>query len=175
MSDLFDRVTSEQDIFKKILGKLPGFSGYFERENRRASDKLLREVIANRYEELWRRLSELQKELISQGGIAFIDDLESAAIKMRQFVDRVKTASYGYAGLFDAVKIDQEELAKIYQYDLTLLEMSEELKNAVDNVESSIGTDGLKASIRHLVGLATQSVEAFNKRSEVILGTQESQ
>ncbi|NMC77978.1 MAG: hypothetical protein GYA59_01345, partial [Chloroflexi bacterium] len=89
---------------------------------------------------------------------------------LRQFVDRVRTAAYGYAGFFDAIKINQEELAQLYQYDLSLLESVDAVKNAIDNVETSVGSDGLPAAIRNLVSVAQQSVEAFNRRSEVIMG-----
>ncbi|MEA4908195.1 MAG: hypothetical protein GYA17_04850 [Chloroflexi bacterium] len=170
MSDLFGKVTEDQDVIRKLLSKVPGFSGYFERQNRRAADKMMREVIANRYEEQWKRISEVQRELISQGEIRYVDDMENAAIKVRQFIDRVRTAAYGYAGFFDAVKVNQEELAQIYQYDLALLDAVEELKRGVDNAEASIGTDGLPAAIRHLTSLGQQAVETFNRRSEVILG-----
>ncbi|KPL72192.1 hypothetical protein ADN00_15280 [Ornatilinea apprima] len=168
MSDLFDQVTSDQDIFKKLLSKVPGFKGYIERENRRSSDKLLRGMVAERYEEQWGRISGLQRDLISEGGLVYIDDLESAAIKLRQFIDRVKTATYGYAGLFDAVKVREDELQKMYQYDLSLLDGAEEVKRAVDNVEASMGSEGLPASIRHLTSLAQNMVELFNRRAEVI-------
>ena len=57
MSDILQRVTGEQDFFKKILGKIPGFVGYVEREDRRAADKLLRDTIADQYEVLWGRIS----------------------------------------------------------------------------------------------------------------------
>lgn len=174
MSDLFNRVTEESDIFKKILSKIPGFSGYFERQNRRAADQLLRQTVAARFEEQWKRLSGLQRDLISQGEIRYVDDLEGAAIKIRQFIDRVKTASYGYAGLFDSVKVNQEELAKIYEYDLALLNSVDELARAIDLVETSMGSEGLPAAIRNVTGVAQQAVEAFNRRSEVILGGQES-
>lgn len=170
MSDLLGRIKEEQDIFGKLLGKIPGFSGYFDREQRRSADKLLRENVASRFEEQWRRISGVQRDLISQGGLAFVDDLESAAIKLRQFIDRIRTASYGYAGFFDAVKIQSNELEQIYQYDLWLLSLVDEISRGIDNVESSIGTDGLPAAIRHLIRLAQESVEAYNKRSEVILG-----
>jgi len=170
MSDLFERVTADQDIFKKILSKVPGFSGYIERQNRRAADKLLRETIAARFEEVWQHISQLQRDFISQGLISYVDDLEAAAILFRQFIDRIRTAAYGYAGFFDAVKVNQEELTSIYQYDLAMLTMVDEVNHAVDNVETSMGTDGLPASIRHLTTLARQSVETFNRRSEVILG-----
>jgi len=170
MSDLFGRITDNQDVIRKLLSKIPGFNGYIERENRRASDKLLREAIADRFEQQWQRISALQTELISTGGIMFVDDLERAAIKVRQFVDRIRHASYGYAPFFDAVKIREEELAKVYEYDLTLLNSVDEVGRAVDNVETSIGTDGLPASIRNLTSLAQQAVDAFNLRSEVLMG-----
>ncbi|HEY3345114.1 MAG TPA: hypothetical protein VGJ97_09320 [Anaerolineaceae bacterium] len=170
MSDLFERITSEQDVFKKILSKVPGFSGYIERENRRSSDKVLRETIANRFEELWQRVSALQRDLISQGGIAHVGELESAAIKLRQFIDRVRTAAYGYSGFFDAVKINEQELAQVYQYDYAMLEMVDTVGHAIDNVESSLGTDGLPAAIRNLVTAAQQCVEVYNRRLEVMQG-----
>jgi hypothetical protein len=170
MSDLFDRVTADQDIFKKIFSKIPGFSGYIERQNRRASDKLLRESVANHFEQLWQRISSVQKDLISQGNIEYIDDLEAPAIKLRQFIDRVRTASYGYSGFFDAIKINEEELSQVYQYDYTLLQLEDVVSRAIDNVETSIGSDGLPAAIRNLTNTARQCVEAFDKRTEVMIG-----
>jgi hypothetical protein len=170
MGDLYDRVTAEQDIFKKLLSKVPGFNGYIERENRRSSDKVMRGAIADRYESLWQRISGLQRDLISQGGLEYVDDLESAAIKLRQFIERVRTATYGYSGFFDAVKINETELGQVYQFDLNLLNMAEEVGRGIDNVETSIGTDGLPAAIRNLITLAQQVVEAYNHRTEAMIG-----
>jgi hypothetical protein len=172
MSDLFDQVTQDQDIIKKLFSKIPGFKGYIEREDRRLADKLLREMVAKRYEEQWQRISSIQTELISQGGIEFVDDIERAAIKLRQFIDRVRTAAYGYAGFFDAIKVKEDELAAVYRYDLSLLEAVEQIASAVNNLEGSIGTDGMPAAIRHLTTLSQQSVELYNRRSDVITGTE---
>jgi hypothetical protein len=170
MSEIFDNVSSDRDAIKKLFSKIPGFKGYIEREDRRSSDKILRETIARDYEAQYQRISSLQRDMISQGGLAYIDDLENAAIKIRQFIDRVKTASYGYAGLFDALKIKEEELENIYKYDLTLLEHVDVLSGAIDNVESSLGTDGLPASIRHLITTSQEVLDAFNKRSDAMKG-----
>jgi len=168
MSDIYEKVSGEQDFIKKILAKIPGFKGYIERGDRRMSDKLLREQVANEFETLYGRISGLQRDLISQGGIAYVDDMEAAAIKLRQFIDRVKTASYGYAGIFDALKIKEDKLALVYEYDAALLGLSDQVSSAIDNVEASMGTDGLDAAIRHLVTVSQQCVDAFNKRSEVM-------
>lgn len=170
MSDIFDKVTEDRDPIKKLIAKIPGFKGYIERGDRRMSDKLLREKVADEYEGYYQRISGLQRALISQGGLAYIDDLENAAIKLRQFIDRVRTASYGYAGLFDAIKIKEEELSTIYQYDADLLEKGSTVSAAIDNLEASIGTEGLPASLRHLISVAQECVDLFNTRSNALKG-----
>ncbi len=168
MADMYQRVSDEQDIFKKLLSKVPGFKGYVERETRRSSDKLLRESLAEKFEGLWQRMSTIQKDMVNENQIEFVDDMEGASIKIRQFIDRVRTASYGYAGLFDAIKIDQEELSEIYRYDLAMFNLADEVARAIDNVEASLGGDGLKAAIKNLVNVSQQCVDTFNKRVEVI-------
>jgi hypothetical protein len=167
MSDLYERVVSQQDALKKLIAKLPGFKGYFIRSDRRSADKLLRETIADKFQVQWQRLSGIQRDLVTSGHLDVLDDIEIGAIRLRQFIDRVKTAAYGYAGFFDAVKIKEEELEKVYQYDLTLMEMADEVASAIDNLEASTGTDGFPASIRNVNQKAQDCLDAFNQRSEL--------
>ena len=54
-------------------------------------------------------------------------------------------------------------------YDLVLLENAEKLTHAVDNVEASVGSDGLPAAIRNLVMLSQEAVDAYVRRDEVLL------
>jgi hypothetical protein len=171
MSDPLGKITEGKDLIGKVRNFLGGFLGYVNRENRREADKVLRTTLAQRYEEQWTRVSALQKELIAGGQLEWVDDLEGAAIKLRTFVDRVKTASYGYAGFFDAVRINEPELQKIYEYDAAMLESVQKISGAVDNVAASVGTDGLPASIRNLVTLSQEAIDAFNRREEIILAT----
>lgn len=170
MSDLYEKVTDDQDPLRKLASKIPGFSGYIERENRRAADKLLRESIADKFDQVWKKVGYLQKDLASKSELDGIEDLESAATKIRTFIDKVRTASYGATGFFDAVKINQDELAKLYEFDLALVAKAEELSHAVDNVEASIGTDGMTAAVHNLVSLSRDLVSTFEKRGEVITG-----
>ena len=173
MSDMKDQVyqnvTSSMDIFKKIGSKIPGFKGYVERQNRRDSDKLIRDTIYRRFREFEGRVSDLQVEFVNQGEIKYTDDLEKAALRLRTFADRVRTAPRGYSSLFEAVKINEEELAKLYEYDATLLDKSEEIGRAIDNVQASIGTDGLPAAIRNLQTLSKDCVNAYERRQEVVV------
>lgn len=172
MSDLkdqlFGKVSSDIDPFKKILNFIPGFKGYIERQKRRDADKLLRDTIANRVEEKWARISTLQRDFISRGEIALVDDLEAAAIKLRTFADRIRRAPRGYSSLFEAVKINEEELTRLYQYDASMLELTDSVGRAIDNIEASIGTDGLAAAIRNLVNITQQCIDVYDRRDEVV-------
>ena len=172
MEDFFQKVTSQQDPFKKLASFIPGFKGYIERQNRRDADKVLRDTVARRFEDQWRRTSQLQSDLVSNGQIAFVDDLEKAAIKLRTFIDKISTAPRGYSGLFDAVKINEEELESIYQFDAAFFDLAEQVGRALDNVEASLGEPAaLPAAIRNVTTLARQAVETYNRRSEVVIGT----
>jgi hypothetical protein len=167
---IYGKVTEDMDPIKKILNKVPGFGGYIERQKRRDSDKLLREYLFEQFRELESRVSRLQRDFISQGEIKYVDDLEATAIKLRTFADRIKTASRGYSGLFDAVNVNEDELTLIYEYDSSMLDLVDEIDRAIDNIESSVGTEGLPAAIRHLETKAEECIQAFDDRENVILG-----
>lgn len=169
MADLFQKITDSKSALEKLASKIPGFGGYLEKESRRDADKLLRDTVANRYTEQLSRISSLQTQLINTGGIEHIDELQDAATRLQRFIDMVKTAAYGYSGFFDAVKVKEEELGKLYAFDNALLEDVAKVTAAVDNIEASIGSDGLPAAIRNLITLIAESNDAFERRREVLL------
>lgn len=168
MDEFFQKVTSQQDPFKKLASNIPGFSGYIERQNRRDADKLLRDTVARRFEDQWKRASQIQSDMVSNGMIAYVDDMEKAALKLRTFIDKISTAPRGHAGLFDAVKINAKELEAIYQFDAAFFDLADQVGRALDNVEASLGDEAaLPAAIRNVTSLARMAVETYNRRSEV--------
>ena len=172
MDDFFQKVTSQQDPFKRLASIIPGFGGYIERQNRRDADKILRDTVERRFEEQYQRASQLQTDLISAGKIEFVDDMEKAVIKLRTFIDKISTAPRGYSGLFDAVKINEKELESIYQFDTAFFDLAEQVGRGLDNVEASLGDDAaLPAAIRNITSLARLAVETYNRRSEAVTGT----
>ncbi|HET6846732.1 MAG TPA: hypothetical protein VFH29_07845 [Anaerolineales bacterium] len=171
MNNMYQNVNEQMDPLTKLISLVPGFSGYVERENRRAADKLVREAIARRFEELWKRISNVQSDLVSAGKIEYVDDLEKAGIQVRTFTDKIRTAPRGYAGVFDAVKINQKELEQLYTFDLAFFDLATEIGRGIDNVEASAADDAaLPAAIRNIITLARQVVETYNRRAEVVTG-----
>jgi hypothetical protein len=175
MTDPMDKVTEGKDLLGKLQNTVSGFVGYYDRERRRDADKLLRDTVADRYEEQWDRVSAVQAKMVSAKLLEYVDDVEVAAIKLRTFVDRVRGAPRGYAGFFDAVRINQDELESLYQYDLELLEYADRVAEAVDGLEAAMSTpDELPAAIESLVSVATMASRAYDRRTEVVLNEQES-
>ncbi len=173
MSDFFGKINNSQDALKKLASKIPGFDGYIERQNRRAADKLLRETVADRYESLWQRLSRLQNDMLRNGMIGLMDEVEQASLALRTFTDKIRRASYGYSGFFDAVKINEAELAQLYAFDAAFFEQADAIARAIDNLEASLSDEaGLQAAIRNVTALARESLATFERRYEIINGAQ---
>ena len=171
MDEFFQKVTSQQDPFKKLVSYIPGFGGYVQRQNRRDADKLLRDTVARRFDEQWKRASQIQVDMVSSGKIEYVDDMEKAALQLRTFIDKISTAPRGYSGLFDAVKINEKELEAIYQYDAAFFDLAEQVGRALDNVEASLGDEAaLPAAIRNVTSVARMAVETYNRRSEAVTG-----
>ena len=168
--DLRETVTEAMGGLEKLLAKVPGYSGYKEKEMRREADKLLREQLARQFEEQRRRIPGLQMQLISSGQIGLLDDLESGAMKLQFLIDRLKTASYGYAGFFDAIKVKEAQLDALYEFDSALMDEVPGVAAGIYKVSEAIAAkEGVAAAIADLVSTIQDINDTFSRRQDVIL------
>jgi hypothetical protein len=168
--DLLDTVDSARGGLESLVGKIPGYKGYKEKEMRREADKLLRMQVAGQLDDQRKRLSELQMQLVNQAQIEHVDDMERAVMKLQLLIDRVKTASYGYAGLFDAVKVKEKQLDALYDFDNQMLLLVQEIASDVDQVASAIAAkEGVGLTIAELVVTVEEANVTFGHREEAIL------
>jgi len=173
MTDLYEQTSGDRGRIESFIGKIPGYKGYKEKEMRRAADKLLRDALARRLEEQWRRLPDIQKQLLSSAQIQWLDDVEGATMKLQTFIDRLKTATYGYAGFFDAVRVKEDELDQLYNFDMALSEQVDEIVDAVDALSSAaMSKEGVGEAIARFNSAAAAANETFGRRKDVITGTE---
>ncbi|MGI6209215.1 MAG: hypothetical protein ACOYEW_13510 [Anaerolineae bacterium] len=137
--DYRDRIEGDLGGFERLVRQIPGYRGYKEREQAREADRLLRERLSQRLYAQRDRILEIVRTLTRRGGLALLGDLDLASRRLETLSDTVRTASYGYAGLFDAIKVGQEELAALYEHDAALMDQVPVLEGAVDAVEAAIG------------------------------------
>jgi hypothetical protein len=168
--DVREKVTEALGGLEQVVAKVPGYKGYKEKEMRREADKLLRKHLARQFEEQRRRIPDLQKQLISSGQIGLLDDLESGGMKLQFLIDRLKTASYGYAGFFDAVKVKEEQLDALYEFDTALMDAVPNVTASITKVSEALAAkEGVAEAITSLVNTIQNINDTFNKRQDVIL------
>lgn len=171
MSDRYvEAAKTNMGALERLLKGLPGISGYVNKELRRDADKRLRNLIASQLEEQKQTLLDIQNKLLKGGGLAWLDDVDAVIQKLQTLVDRVKTASYGYAGLFDAIKIREQELDALNKFDVALAGRVVAVENAVKALADAVASkQNIQALVDQLANLITELRTTFDKRSEAVV------
>ena len=162
-------MSDQRNWLERLADNIPGYSGYVAKERRRDVDKLHREHLAERLRAAKQPLNELMRELSSSGRLFEVGPVDRVLKKLDQIENRVRFASYGYAGFFDAVKIQEPQLDAIYRFDLSLVEKVEEFERLARELQSKAGTaDGLKAAAAEVEGAADDLNRTFDERYRAI-------
>jgi hypothetical protein len=122
-------------VLKSVARIFPGMPSYQEREGLRTQDKIIRERLAARIDEQVNHLQEIQSKLTNKAILQPLAHLDRQARRIMRLADTIRFASYGYAGLFAGVKVDEQKLAQLYDYDLSLHQDIEELAVAIGNLQ----------------------------------------
>jgi hypothetical protein len=161
--------TDQRNWLERLSSKIPGYSGYVDRERRRDIDKLHREHLADRLRALKSPLGEVTRELSSTGRLFEVGPVDSAIKKLDHLENRVRFASYGYSGFFDVVKIQESQLDAIYKFDLALVDHVDKIDAKLSQLKARAGTaDGLKAACAEVTGEIEQTNRAFDDRYKAI-------
>lgn len=120
---------SEKNFLEKIADHVPGLKGYRAREERRDTDKRLRDYMAGQLDLARRSLNEAKLALTKAGKLDALDPLDRGERRMQRIADAIRHASYGYSGFFDQVKIREEELDRIYAHDTSIVGLIADVAN----------------------------------------------
>ncbi|MFH1085877.1 MAG: hypothetical protein V1772_08975 [Chloroflexota bacterium] len=170
LGDLTEKIQASANKIEKLVATIPGYAGYKQKEQRREADKLLRLHVAREYEAQLKRANKLQYDLSGQGQLRVIVALDRAISKLQLLVDRIRNASYGYAGLFDAVKVDEATLDALYEFDQAMLEGVQVVAARLDKLAELAGGDGATVSdVNELVAEMESLNATFGQRQDVVL------
>ncbi|MEP0772920.1 MAG: hypothetical protein HRF46_00975, partial [Acidobacteriota bacterium] len=126
MTGAVDRARQARSLLERLGSRIPGFSGYLDRELRREVDELLRRHVADRLDAARRQVATRIAALTLREGPK-VSQLNALAMRLDGLAQRLRAAGAGYAGLFDAFKVQEEQLEQLYAVDLGLAEAAEEL------------------------------------------------
>jgi hypothetical protein len=171
MTDLFvDKSKAEMGTIERLLKGLPVIRGYVDKELRREADYRLRQTIAGTLENEKQRLFNVQQSLLSKGGLLFVDDVDRAVQKLQTLTDRIRTASYGYAGLFDAVRVKEDQLDALHRFDVGVAARTYEISAAIDRLSQTVNEGApLNEPLAQLNAILDELTQLYNRRHQAIL------
>jgi len=173
VSDLYDKIKGESSGLGNLLSKIPGLDGYMERSRRREADQLLRETIASRLEDTRLQLSSVHQE-ISRDIVKAMDHAEPIGRtdnRLMGLIGKIRDAPQGYAGFFDAVKVQEDDLARLYAFDESMLRHADEIAAGTAALLGAVMEDGdISACVRELDEAVKAANRDFGARNEVLSG-----
>ncbi len=160
---------SRGGMIDRMLDSIPGYGGYRDKERRRDSDRAIRESLALEYDQLASRLGRLTTSLAEERKIMAISTVDKPQRRLTSFIDRVRTASYGYAPLFSDKPVDASALDQIALFDRALADQLSTLETQIEALEKTSPDDeDFKSTASEIVATVDGLHDRFDKRHEVI-------
>jgi hypothetical protein len=152
---------------------VPGYGGYRDKERRRDSDRAIRDTLAMEYGQLAERLGRVAARLAEERKILLIGVVDKPHKRLVSFIDRVRTASYGYAPLFARDDVGEAALNQVAQFDLALADEQDTLAEQITRLE---GADPDTPEFKQVASEIGKTVDGlhtrFDKRHDVIHSAQ---
>ena len=156
--------SGQRNILDSIARRVPGFSGYLDREERRESDDKARRWLADRLDACKPGLDAFTRALTDQGRLDELTACDQLRNKIELLISRLRGAPAGYSGFFSANQIDEDRLDDVLEHDLWLMEHAEETAKAIENLATAAGD--LKSAEAQLQDLE----QRFGERTKLLTG-----
>ncbi len=167
MTHVYRKIKKSTELLEKLELAIPGYRGYKEKELRREADRLIREHLLRLLEPAYR---DFKSAMINAAGdAALMQSYNYTQALFDRVIAKLRTASYGYSGFFDAVKVRESELDKLLEYDWSLFSSAEKLaKTAREAAASEPAKLGEALSSLRSEILAFEDL--LRKREEILRG-----
>ncbi len=112
----------DASAFEKVLGLIPGYEGYRNREALRETDALLRRSIADQLAHGRRALDQIILERTQAGDLLSLDPLGRMQTRMLALAEKIRLAPRGASGMMADHQIKEEQLQKLLRADEALVD-----------------------------------------------------
>jgi hypothetical protein len=156
------------DRITNLLESIPGYDGYRDKENRRETDRRVREQIGRRLGDLAREVELVAANLATQRQIDSVGPVDGLAKSIRHLQDLVQTATYGYGGLYSDRDVDATALDQLNAFDNDLLNKVEALHPLIESLRSASSTSARQSEMAEIESAVTAVKSRFEERSFVV-------
>lgn len=158
--DIKKRAREQLNWLERILHKIPGFKGYYEKELRRDSDRLQRDYIVKQMRKVKTGMNKVIQAAARGKDFDLLREYDLFTKELDKSIGAIRYADQGYSGFFDLVKIREAELDNVYEQDALLMEAAESFSNEFQNLAAAplelTGLAPLRAGLEQIADLLEQ-------------------
>ncbi|HYA69916.1 MAG TPA: zinc ribbon domain-containing protein [Thermoplasmata archaeon] len=171
--DIRQKVDQDRGPLKRLQLLIPGYRGYREGEDIRAADSFLRIQVADKIKNARTTIENSRSSLSNAAQFQALNDLAPVIADLLRFEGEVRFAEGGFTGFSPAVRINPQQLDRLYEYDYGFVQAADQLNQTTAQLPS-IATGSNPAEVAALVttvrGQVSQLEQAFKARIQVIEG-----
>jgi len=168
--DAKGRVMGSKRLLEELESAIPGFAGYKQKELRREADKLLREQLARELKEVDSRIDAVYGDIVDSKLTAHYQTMDAITAMMDVIIGKVETADYGYAGFFSAVKVAEDALDSVYDFDKALFADVTMMGKKADELAEAVADESAVGKLAKELRAAVMDFDKkFDRRKDVLL------
>ena len=167
-ADIRKQVEDSRGLLKKIQLAVPGFRGYRELEDLRTADELLRRQVAVILQRGISNLRNARRSMVEGGDYNTLEPLASQISRLQQLEGEVEHAEQGFSGIAPMIRVGQETLNSLYDYDFAFVDTASRLSDACDFAVVTSGEGSMIAKLNEIDSNITAFKTAFEKRIEAV-------
>ena len=175
MTDIRKRVEEDRGILKTIQTFVPGFRGYRLKEDLRDSDRMLRSQLAKLIGRQRRGLENCRAMVVQRFDSPQLEAIGSLINRFKTVEGLVQHAATGYSGIAADVRVKENELNRLYEYDTSLIDNISIISRSVDSLKMSLKAKDEAQSDEDIAAITDAIVEfedKFDRRMRVITNTE---
>jgi len=171
--DIRQQVDANRGIAKKLELLIPGLRGYRSKEDIRVSDELLRNQVADKLDHVKDNLQQLRKQVASGNDLNNLGSVGSLMAQVQTLSGEVRHAAQGYAGWVAPIRIDEDKLNKLYDYDYSFVSAVFQLDDTTSPGKltyDSTAPNAIQATLGGFVRSVADIRQKWSQRMEAIEG-----
>ncbi len=173
--DLRQKVEDDRGVLKRLQLLVPGFRGYRQAEDIREADSLLRLQVADKLKNARQTVENSRAALVSSNQFSALTDLAPLLSDLWRLEGEIRHAEQGYTGISPAVRINPQQLDRLYEYDYGFAQAGDQLSQTIAPLPSlAMSSGGNPGAVGSLIATARSQVnqldQAFKARVQAIEG-----
>lgn len=173
--DIRKTVDEDRSILKKIQLLIPGFRGYRQKEDIRTADEILRSEIGKIMQTAISSLKSSRQNAINLDKFGPLNFIGNSISSVETLQGDIVHGQQGYSGLVASIKVTDDVLNKLYEYDYEYVSKCKQIAELCSRVEQ-IGTmndNDVLNTLNDITTLVNDARKVWATRMETVQGIKE--